>query len=82
MKWYNVFILVAWIHCFVNISKGLVTRGYIHFVFIIFILESMLLQVVHVILLLVVLLSVGSGDVVMYNGALIWFKCEDDFRCC
>ena len=33
MKKYIVFILVAWIHYFVYISKGLVTRGYIHFVF-------------------------------------------------
>ena len=30
MKWYNMFILVAWIHCFVYISNGVVTRGYIH----------------------------------------------------
>ena len=34
-----MFILAAWIHCFVYISGGLVARGYIHFVFIIFILE-------------------------------------------
>ena len=42
--------------------------------FMIFVLESMLLQVVQVIqvvLLLVVLLSVGFGDAVMYDGALI-----------
>ena len=50
-----MFILAAWIHCFVYISKGLVTRGYIHFVFIISVLESMLLQVVQVVLLLAVL---------------------------
>ena len=49
---------------FYNISGGLVARGYIHFVFIIFILESMLLQVVQVVLLLVVLLLVGFGDAV------------------
>ena len=49
---------------------------------IIFVLESMLLQVVQVVLLLVVLLSVGFGDAVMYDGALIWFKYEDDFGCC
>ena len=66
MKWYKVFILVAWIHCFVYISNGGVTRGYIHLVAIIFILESMLLQVVQIVLLLVVLLSVGFGDAVMY----------------
>ena len=37
MKWYKVFILVAWIHCFVYISNGVVTRGcnFIHLVFII-----------------------------------------------
>ena len=58
MKWYIVFILVAWMHCFVYSSNGEVARGYIHFVFIIFILESMLLQVVQVVLLLVVLLSI------------------------
>ena len=40
-----MFNLAAWIHCFVYISKGLVSRGYIHFVFIISILESMLLHV-------------------------------------
>ena len=45
-----MFILVAWIHCFVYISNGGVTRGYIHLVSIIFILESMLLQVVQVVL--------------------------------
>ena len=77
-----MFILAAWIHCFVYISKGLVTRGYIHFVFIIFVLESMLLQVVQVVLLLVVLLLVGFGDAVMSDGALILFKYEDDFGCC
>ena len=43
-----MFILVAWIHCFVYISNGVVTRGYIHLVFIIFVLESMVLQVVQV----------------------------------
>ena len=69
-----MFILAAWIHCFVYISGGLVARGYIHFVFIIFVLESMLLQVVQVVLLLVVLLLVGFGDAVMCDGALIWFK--------
>ena len=67
-----MFILAALIHCFV--SKGLVAGGYIHFVFIIFVLDSMLLQVVQVILLLVVLLLVGFGDAVMYDGALICFK--------
>ena len=40
--------------------------------FIIFVSESMLLQVVQVVLLLVVLLLVGFGDAVMYDGALIW----------
>ena len=50
--------------------------------FIIFLLESMLLQVVQVVLLLVVLLLVDFGDAVMYGGALIWFKFEDDFGCC
>ena len=72
-----MFILAAWIHCFVYISKGLITRGYIHLVFIIFILESMLLQVVQVVLLLVILFFVGFGD-----GGLIWLKYEDDFGCC
>ena len=57
--------------------KGQVTRG-IHFVFTIFVLESMLLQVVRNIFLLVVFLLVGFGDAVMYDDALIWFKCEDD----
>ena len=56
-------------------------RGYIHLVFIISVLESMLLQVVQVVLLLVVLLSVGFGDAVIYDGAFIWFKYEDDFVC-
>ena len=51
--------------------------------FIIFVLESMLLQVVQVILLLVVLfVLVGFGDAFMSDGALIWFKYEDDFGCC
>ena len=50
--------------------------------FIILVLESMVLQVIQVVLLLVVLLLVGFGDAVMYNGALILFKYEDDFRCC
>ena len=77
-----MFILVPWIHCFVYISKGLVTRGYIHFVFIIFVLESMLLQVLQVILLLVVLLLVDFGDAVIFDGTLIWFKYEYDFGCC
>ena len=54
-----MFILAAWIHCFVYISKGLVTRGYIHFAFIIVVSESMLLQVVQVVLLLVVILVIG-----------------------
>ena len=76
-----MFILAALIHCFVYISC-LVTRGYTHFVFIIFALESMLLQAVQVVLLLVVLLLVGFGDAVMYDGALIWFKYEDNFDCC
>ena len=31
-----MFILVAWLHCFVYISNDVVTRGYIHLVFIIF----------------------------------------------
>ena len=66
-----MFILATWIHCYVYISKGLVTRGYIHFVFIIFVLESMLLQVVQVVLLLVVLLLVDFGDAVMFDGSLI-----------
>ena len=30
-----MFISVAWIHCFVFISNDVVTRGYIHLVFII-----------------------------------------------
>ena len=63
-----MFILATWIHCFVYISKGLVTRGYIHFVFIILVLESMLLQLVQVVLLLVVLLLVDFGDAVMFDG--------------
>ena len=42
----------------------------------------MFLQSVQVVLLLVVLLLVGFGDVVMYDGGLIWFKYEDDFGCC
>ena len=71
MKWYNVFILVAWIHCFAYISNGIVTRGYIPFVFIIFFLVSMLLQVGQVVLLLVVLFTGGFGEAVMYDGALI-----------
>ena len=54
-----MFILVAWIHCFVYISNDVVTMGCIHFVFIIFVLETMLLQV-------------------MYDGALICFKYEDN----
>ena len=65
-----MFILVAWIHCFVYISNRVVARGYIHLVFIIFVLESMLLQVVQVVRLLVVLLSVVSGDAVMYDMVL------------
>ena len=77
-----MFILAAWIHCFAYISNGVVTRGYIHLVFIIFILESMVLRVVWVVLLLVVLLLFGFGDAVMYDAALIWFKYEDDFGCC
>ena len=54
MKRYNVSILVARIHCFVYISNVVVTRGY-PFVFIIFVLESMVIQVVQIVLLLVVL---------------------------
>ena len=81
MKWYNVFSLLTWIHCFVYISNGVVSRRYIHLVFIIIVLKSMLLQVVQVVLLLVVLLSVGYGDAVMYDGALIYFKYKDDFGC-
>ena len=81
MKWYIVFILVAWIHYFVYILKVWLLGG-IHFVFRFFVLESMLLQVVRVIFLLVVFLLVGFGDAVMYDGALIWFKYEDDFGCC
>ena len=69
-----MFILAAWIHSFVYISGGLVARGYIHFVFIIFILESMLLQVVQVVLLLVVLLLVGFSDAVMCDGAFIFME--------
>ena len=77
-----MFILVAWIHCFVYISNDVVTRGYIHLVFMIFFWESMVLQVVQVVLLFVVLLLVGFGDAVMYDGALTVFKYEDDFGCC
>ena len=58
------------------------TRGYIHFVFITFVLDCVLLQVVQVLLLLIVLLLVGFGDAVMYDGALIWFNYEYDFGCC
>ena len=36
----------------------------------------------QVVLLLVVLLLVGFGNAVMYDGALIWFKYEDEFGCC
>ena len=50
-----MFILVAWIHCFVYISNYVVTKGYIPLVVIIFVLESMVLQVVQVVPLLVVL---------------------------
>ena len=50
----NIPYQVAWIHCFVYISNGVVTRGYIHLVFIIFVLESMLLRVVQVVLLLLI----------------------------
>ena len=61
----------------------LLCKEYIHLVFIIFVLESMLLQVVQVTLLLVVILLVGFGDPVMYDGALIWFifEYEVDFGC-
>ena len=77
-----MFVLVAWIHCFVYISNDVVnTRGYIHLMFMIFVLESMVLQVVQVVLLLVVLLLVGFGDAVMYDSALILFKYENDFGC-
>ena len=51
-------------------------------VFIIFVLESMVLQVVQGVLLLVVLWLVGFGDAVMYDGALIWLKYENEFGCC
>ena len=81
MKWYIVLILVAWRHYFVYILKVRLLGG-IHFVFTIFVLESMLLQVVWVIFLLLVFLLVGFGDAVPYDGALIWFKYEDDFGCC
>ena len=47
-----MFILVAWIHCFVYISNDVVTRGYIHLVFIILIFGSMVLQVVQVVLVI------------------------------
>ena len=46
----------------------LLPRGYIHFVFIIVVLESMLLQVVQGVLLLLVILLVDFGDAVMYDG--------------
>ena len=52
---------------------------YIHLMFIIFALESMLIQVVQVVFLLVVLLLVGFGDAVMYGATLIWCKYEGDF---
>ena len=65
-----MFILAAWIQCFVYISRGLVTRGYFHCVFIIFVLESMVLQVVQIVLLLVFLLLVDFGDADMYDGAV------------
>ena len=48
----------------------------------IFVLESMVLQVVQVVLLLVVILLVGFGGAVMYDGGLILFNYEDDFGCC
>ena len=44
-----------------------------------FFFESMVLQAVQVVLLVVVLLLVGFGDAVMYDGALILFNYEDDF---
>ena len=71
MKWGKVFILVACIYCCVYISNGVVTRGYIHFVFKIFIFRE------HVTTggtghTLACSPFVGQfGDAVMYNGALI-----------
>ena len=50
--------------------------------FIIFFLESMFLQVVKVVLSLVIFLLVVFCDAVMYDGALILFEYDDDFRCC
>ena len=41
-----MFILVAWIHCFFYIFNDVVTRGYIHLVLIILVLESMVLQMI------------------------------------
>ena len=66
-----MFILVAWIYYFVYISNDVVRWGYIHLVFIIFVLESMVLQVVQVELLLVVFLLIK-----------ILFKYEDHFGYC
>ena len=57
-----MFIFVTRIHCFVYISNDVVTSGFIHWVFIVFVLESIVLQVVQVIFLLVVLLVVGFGS--------------------
>ena len=56
-----MFILVARIHCFVYISNYVVTKGYIHIVFIVFVLESMVLQVVQAVPLFVVLYLIIMG---------------------
>ena len=42
----------------------------------------MFIILVQVVLFLVVFLLVGFSDAAMYDGALIWFKYEDDFGCC
>ena len=65
-----MFILAACLHCFVYISHDVVTRGYIHLVFISFGEYGTTGG------------TSGFGDAVMYDGALILFKYEDDFGCC
>ena len=57
--------------------------GYVHIVFIIFFLESVLSTTRgtgHT--LACSPFVVWFGDAVMYNGALICFKYKDGFRCC
>ena len=61
MKWLKVFILATQIHSFVYICNVVDSMGYVHIVFIIFFLESMLST------------TRGTGRTLACSPFVVWF---------